>query len=120
MTYASSIQSQWKQFLYTDGISSNYIFQTHKDDRGRIWIGTQNGITLFNGLEIKKFGSEHGLPSADITFINNIGRDIYVATANRRMFKFNDNEKFEKQKSFKEIRFTLCKKLMGNCLYPLI
>ena len=24
----------------------------------RIWIGTQNGITLLNGLEIKKFGSE--------------------------------------------------------------
>ena len=36
----------------------------HKDDMDRIWIGTQNGITLLNGLEIKKFGSEHGLPSA--------------------------------------------------------
>ena len=96
MICASTIEGQWKQYLYTDGISSNYTFHTHKDDLKRIWIGTQNGITLINGLEMKKFGSEHGLPSTDIISIKSIGENIYVATSNKRIYELKDNGKFEK------------------------
>ena len=96
ITYAGLSKGQWKQYLYTDGISSNYTFQTHKDDKNRVWIGTQNGITLLNGLEVKKFSSEHGLPATDITFINSIGDNIYVATSNKRIYELKDNGRFEK------------------------
>ena len=44
--YAGPIDGQWKQYLYTDGISSNYTFHTHKDDKNRIWIGTQNVLQI--------------------------------------------------------------------------
>ena len=96
MMYASAIKGQWKQYLYTDGISSNYTFDTHKDDLKRIWIGTQNGITLIDGLEMEKFGSEHGLPSTDIISIKSIGENIYVATSNKKIYELKDNGKFEK------------------------
>ena len=96
MIYAGPIDGQWKQYLYTDGISSNYTFQTHKDGLNRIWVGTQNGITLIDGLEMKKFGSEHGLPSTDIISIESIRENIYIATSNKRIYVFKDNGKFEK------------------------
>ena len=62
ITHGNPSLGQWKQYLYTDGISSNYTFHTHKDNKSRVWIGTQNGITLIDGLEIKKFGSQNVLP----------------------------------------------------------
>lgn len=112
--YAGPIDGQWKQYLYTDGISSNYTFHTHKDDKNRIWIGTQNGITLINGLEMKKFGSEHGLPAADITFIKSIGNNIYVATSNKRIYKMNDNGKFEKTKIVQGNKIYLMENINGE------
>ena len=96
ITFAWPSMGQWKQYLYTDGISSNYTFQTHKDDKNRIWIGTQNGVTLINGSEMKKFGSEHGLPASDITFISSVGENVYVATSNKRIYELKDNGRFEK------------------------
>ena len=101
--------------MYTDGISSNYTFHTHKDDKNRIWIGTQNGITLINGLEMKKFGSEHGLPATDIIY-KSIGK-ISMLQLPIKKYKMNDNENLKKQKSFKEIKFIQWKILMGNYLY---
>ncbi len=96
ITFAWPSMGQWKQYLYTDGISSNYTFQTHKDDKNRIWIGTQNGVTLINGSEMKKFGSEHGLPASDVTFISSVGENVYVATSNKRIYELKDNGRFEK------------------------
>ena len=107
-------QGQWKQYLYTDGISSNYTFQTHKDDKNRIWIGTQNGITLIDGLEMKKFGSEHGLPSADISFIQSMGENVYVATSNKRIYKLKEDGRFEKTNIIKGNKIHLMKNVNGK------
>ena len=107
-------QGLWKQYLYTDGISSNYTFHTHKDDKNRIWIGTQNGITLIDGLEMKKFGSEHGLPSADISFIESIGENVYVATSNKRIYKMKKDGRFEKTNIIKGNKIYLMKNVNGK------
>ena len=45
IVFADPSGGQWKQFVYTDGLSSNYIFDVEKDADDRLWIGTQNGIT---------------------------------------------------------------------------
>ena len=114
IAYAGLSKGQWKQYLYTDGISSNYTFQTYKDDKNRVWIGTQNGITLINGLEMKKFGSEHGLPTSDITFINSIGDNIYVATSNKRIYELKDNGRFEKTNIVQGNKIHSMKKIDGK------
>ena len=31
--FGNTSDGQWKQYLYTDGISSNYIFDVEKDER---------------------------------------------------------------------------------------
>ena len=54
--FSSPMDGIWKQYIYTDGISSNYIFDVEKDNKGRVWIGTQNGVTLIEGKLIQKFG----------------------------------------------------------------
>ena len=52
--FGNPSEGVWKQFLYTDGISSNYIFDVYKDKKDRVWIGTQNGITLLDGSNTRK------------------------------------------------------------------
>ena len=46
----------WEQYDYNSGISSNYIFDVEKDEQDRIWVSTQNGITLIDGEKtVKQF-----------------------------------------------------------------
>ena len=53
--FGNPSEGVWKQYLYTDGISSNYIFDVYKDRKDRVWIGTQNGITLLDGSNTRKY-----------------------------------------------------------------
>ena len=55
--FGNPSEGVWKQFLYTDGISSNYTFDVYKDKQGRVWVGTQNGITLIDGSITKNMVS---------------------------------------------------------------
>ncbi len=90
----------WKQFIYTDGISSNYIFDVYKDKRKRVWVGTQNGITLIDGNSKRKYGSAHGLPAADVIKITDINGRVFAATSGQGVYVFKD-ENFEKVKFIK-------------------
>ena len=87
---------QWKQIIYTDGISSNYIFDVEKDNKERIWIGTQNGVTLIDGASIKKFGASNGLPAANIIKIVSANNVIYAATSNKGIYYLDKGEMFQK------------------------
>ena len=52
--FSSPNKGIWEQYDYNSGISSNYIFDVEKDEQDRIWVSTQNGITLttMNGRKI--------------------------------------------------------------------
>ena len=93
--HANPSKGQWKQFVYTDGLSSNYIFDVEKDDNDRIWIGTQNGVTLIDGSNIKKYGADDGLPAANIVKVVSLNDTIYAATSRKGIYVLN-NDSFEK------------------------
>jgi signal transduction histidine kinase/ligand-binding sensor domain-containing protein len=50
------------------GIGGN-ISAIHQDRAGRIWLGTDAGLVLFNGRESKLFSIQDGLPAADVRAI---------------------------------------------------
>lgn len=39
---------KWKNFTTADGLPANHIFMLHFDDRGRLWIGTNQGLARMN------------------------------------------------------------------------
>ena len=98
--FGNPSEGVWKQFLYTDGISSNYTFDVYKDKQGRVWVGTQNGITLIDGSITKKYGVAHGLPSADIIKITDINGRLFAATSGQGVYVL-ENDTFEKVKFVK-------------------
>lgn len=48
-------QLNWKELKETDGLPSNYIYDIVEDSIGHLWLGTKNGISLFDGFRTKSF-----------------------------------------------------------------
>ena len=101
--------------MYTDGISSNYTFDVYKDKQGRVWVGTQNGITLIDGSITKKYGVAHGLPSADIIKITDINGRLFAATSGQGVYVL-ENDTFE-SKVCKRLKCYHNGKYWGQNLY---
>ena len=98
--YADPSGGQWKQFVYTDGLSSDYIFDVEKDADDRLWIGTQNGITLIDGNNIIKYGADSGLPAANIIKVISVDGTTYAATSGQGIYVFN-GEAFDRSQIIK-------------------
>ena len=73
-----------KYTVYTtiDGLPSNILNDVIVDKEERLWIGSMDGIVMFDGKVWKRYGLSHGLPSVEI---NDLGLDkngvLWVATA---------------------------------------
>ena len=94
--FSSPKKGIWKQYDYNSGISSNYIFDIEKDDDERIWISTQNGITLIDGGKTKKYGLSNGLPATNIVKIVSLNNTIYAATSNKGVYYLSKGNMFSK------------------------
>ncbi|MCF6269463.1 MAG: histidine kinase [Melioribacteraceae bacterium] len=65
------------------GISNYFINDIKEDKDGNIWIATfNNGLFIFTGNELLKFGSKNGLSSESITSIKMDDDKIWVGTLN--------------------------------------
>jgi len=56
----------------TDGMLTSYIYCVFQDSKERIWIGTYNGLSMYDGQNITHYTKEQGLPS---NFIYKISED---------------------------------------------
>ena len=87
--FSSPKKGIWEQYDYNSGISSNYIFDVEKDEQDRIWVSTQNGITLIDGEKTKKYGLSNGLPATNIVKVVSLDDIIYAATSNKGVYFLN-------------------------------
>ena len=51
---------KFETFSKTNGLSDNLIRSLFEDSKGNIWIGTDNGLTLYDGFGFKTIGSDKG------------------------------------------------------------
>ena len=50
-----------KNYKFIDGLSSNNVTEIALDGKNRTWIGTYNGISMFNGNEFQNFYNEESI-----------------------------------------------------------
>ena len=72
-----------------EGLSSNEIHALHRDAKGFMWIGTQNGLNRFDGREFKVYTKEN---DSGLSF-NNIHKILEDDQENLWLIK--TNEKYE-------------------------
>jgi len=57
---------KWRNFTMSDGLPGNHIFSLHKDQAGKLWIGTNNGLATLEGDKFKTLTTADGLFSNTI------------------------------------------------------
>lgn len=70
--FAATVSAQefpFQSYIVRDGLPSNYITALCQDSRGYLWIGTDNGLSIYDGAEFKNFTTNDGLPNLFITDI---------------------------------------------------
>ncbi len=67
---AQDLQFNVQYFDIDDGLPGREVFSAHQDERGIIWLGTNDGLTSFDGIEFKPVkDSTYFLSSGKITGI---------------------------------------------------
>ncbi len=57
---------RWTIYTTKEGLPGNHVFMLHRDDKGQLWIGTNNGLALWQD------GSFKIMTTADGLFANNV------------------------------------------------
>jgi len=63
MRFAPFKKGLWRTYTYLDGLADNYVNAIGSDAMGRIWFGTQTGLSLFDGTAFTTFTKKDGLIS---------------------------------------------------------
>ncbi|MFY0673404.1 MAG: hypothetical protein JXQ87_08360 [Bacteroidia bacterium] len=72
-----------------NGLSNPNVTSVVEDEKGFIWVGTENGLNRFDGSEFKVFNLEHGLPHQHITNLCIINDKIVASTINGHLFELS-------------------------------
>ncbi len=59
----SAQQLSLKTYTRSEGLSSDYILSLFQDNRGFLWIGTDRGVSRYDGTNFRNFTIEDGLSS---------------------------------------------------------
>lgn len=49
-----------------DGLNSSYTYRLSQDNKGLIWIGSDNGLFRFDGKEFKQYNKNNGLKNIEV------------------------------------------------------
>ena len=80
-----------KHYTLDDGLSHNQVFWLHKDIRGIVWVGTANGINLYDGASFKKVADLNFFHTKNENILEDHEGDLWLNTGSdkRRLIFFN-------------------------------
>ena len=74
-----------RHFDVDNGLPSSEVYRVHQDERGYIWMATDNGLVRYDGYEMKVFGTADGLPDNRVYHFTTLSDGRTIAyTLNRR------------------------------------
>lgn len=76
------IQSKWKHYDVSNGLTSNLCKAIATDNDGRAWIGTDKGLNCIDGEKVLTFTTGSGLPSNSIQALafDSLSNKLWVGT----------------------------------------
>ncbi|WP_310379755.1 histidine kinase [Flavobacterium sp.] len=93
--YASNSQTRYKfnHFDTDDGLPSNTIYSVTEDQKGNIVLGTDNGLTFFDGNDFTNYNIKDGLVNPYITAVSTDEKGIiWFINYNGKLQKFVNNK----------------------------
>lgn len=75
-TYAQHSQMKFQRIDYSKGLSQNNVTSIFQDNKGLIWMGTRDGLNLYDGYDIKVYRNKAtDAKSISSNYINHITAD---------------------------------------------
>jgi ligand-binding sensor domain-containing protein len=74
--------------LYTtdDGLHRNYVTRIRRDNRGRLWFCTPEGLSLFDGERFSNYTTADGLPHRLVHDIADVGSGVYYLATSAGLY----------------------------------
>jgi len=63
---ASAQEYSYHQYTTKDGLAAETVYDITQDHQGFLWIGTEAGLSRFDGQKFQNFSTADGLPSREI------------------------------------------------------
>lgn len=84
-----------KKYSVDDGLVGPNIWKIIEDRHGRIWIGTDEGLSIFDNGEFTNFTTDNGLPYNAIRGLEEMyNGDIWVGTDKEGIVVFRDDKPY--------------------------
>ena len=78
-----STVDQWTNYTMSDGLPSDNIITLYQDKKGRMWIGTEEGLSMYDGSTFTNYTIDDGLVSNEIyAVVEDKDGKIWVGTPN--------------------------------------
>jgi len=75
-------------FTTDDGLVRNWVMRIRQDGRGRLWLATAEGLSLFDGETFANYGTSQGLPNRLVTDILEAGDGWYWLATYGGLYRF--------------------------------
>ena len=106
----------FRHFTTEDGLPSSEVYNVIQDRKGNIWLGTDRGVTRFDGYEFRTFSYKDGLTDNTVFKLleDKKGR-IWMLTFSGRIFYF-ENDIIQPYK-YNDLLFDTAQSMMPNGFY---
>jgi len=89
-------EKEIKNYTTDDGLVSTEIWKIITDKDGRLWIGTNDGISIYENGSFTNFTVENGLPFNNIRGLTEMmNGDVWVGTDKEGIVIFRDDKPFK-------------------------
>ncbi len=108
--------SSFRHFTTEDGLPSSEVYNVIQDRKGNIWLGTDRGVTRFDGYEFRTYSYKDGLTDNTVFKLleDKRGR-VWMLTFSGKIFYF-ENDKIKPYK-FNEMLFKTAQSMIPKAFY---
>ncbi len=90
-------QFHFVHYSTSDGLSNSCVYSLHQDKQGFLWVATEFGLSRFDGIQFDNYDGSDFLPeNTMLSTTDGPGKDIYVSTLSKGLYKLHPNGTSEK------------------------
>ena len=82
----------WKTYTVGDGLAGELVQAIAIDGQGRTWLGTEQGLSIWNGATFFNITGAQGLPAADIRALAATRDAMWIGSWGGGLYRFADNQ----------------------------
>ena len=68
----------WRNFTQQDGLAGNIVYSIAEDQQGRIWVGTDGGVSMYDGKMWHSLTQRQGLPQSSVYAIATDAQSVWL------------------------------------------